>query len=252
MGLKEPLCPPEVRCKFGAEILDRCVGEFDMRSMIIFAGPSGSGKSVVLNNIILYHLALDHDVIYVTLDDDPVSSIERINLIAGGNVAQDYIKAGKLRIVDGFSFRIAVPKPSREYISRELTSLDVDDFFYGIKQEASSVAKGSLLIIDSYNEILNTVDIAQSTELLKNIRATVSKGLEILTLVVVHTDSEEIAEWIKGNEYWFDGLIIFNLQADPLKGKVTRFIFIKKVKGASHCTDPIYYKIEGGKPMLIR
>ena len=99
---------------------------------------------------------------------------------------------------------------------------------------------------------MSTVDIAQSTELLKSIRATISKGLEILTLIVVHTDSEEIAEWIKGNEYWFDGLIILNLQADPLKGKVTRFIFIKKIKGSTHCSDPIYYKIEMGKPLLIR
>jgi len=96
---------------FGIKVLDWCVERIDPRSMIAIAGPSGGGKSLLMRNIASYHLAGDSYVMYLALDDDPLSIYRSLSELVGAENMKPVMAGGKLRIIDGFSYRMAPLRP---------------------------------------------------------------------------------------------------------------------------------------------
>ncbi|MEM1610140.1 MAG: ATPase domain-containing protein [Sulfolobales archaeon] len=235
---------------FGVKALDWCVEYVDPRSMIAIVGPSGGGKSLLVRNIASYHLSKGEYIIYMALDDDPPHIVSSLSNLVGEEAVRSAIASGRLRIIDGFSYRMSPLKPSQDIISRSLQSLSPEEILSASRIEASYVSeKGGrgVMIIDSYNEILSSGEISSATELLKRVRAVVSKGYGITTLVVVHTDSEEIAEWLKTVENVLDGVVVANIEADVMKKKISRYLYIKKMRFTAHCIEPIEYRVERGR-----
>jgi KaiC/GvpD/RAD55 family RecA-like ATPase len=238
---------------FGVKALDWCVEYVDSRSMIAIVGPSGGGKSLLVRNIASYHLSRGDHVIYMALDDDPPHIVSLLSSLIGEETIRSAIASGRLRIIDGFSYRMSPLKPPQDIISRSLQSLSPEQILSASRSEASYVSeKGGkgMMIIDSYNEILSSGEISSATELLKRVRAVVSKGYGITTLVVIHTDSEQIAEWLKTVENVLDGIVVANIEVDVMKKKISRYLYIKKMRFTAHCIEPIEYKVEKGRIIM--
>ncbi len=234
---------------FGVKILDWCVEQIDPRSMIAIIGPSGGGKSLFVRNTASYHLSRGGLIAYLALDDDPQHVVKSLSSIAGEDLVRSSISNSTLRIIDGFSHRMSPLKPPQDIVSRTLSSLSPEEILSAVRLEASYMAEkgGGLLIIDSYNEILSSIEIGSATELLKRIRAIASKGYGVTTIVVIHTDSGNIAEWLKTVENVLDGVIVANLEIDVMKKKVVRYFYIKKIRSSAHCVEPIEYKVDRGR-----
>ncbi len=235
---------------FGIKILDWCVERIDPRSMIAIIGPSGGGKSLLVRNTASYHLQKGSSIVYLALDDDPQHVVSSLSSIAGEELVRSSISRGALKIVDGFSHRMSPLKPPQDIVSRSLSSLSQEEILSAVRLESSYVSErggGGILIIDSYNEILSSMEISSATELLKRIRAVVSKGYGLTALVVIHTDPEDVAEWLKTVGNVLDGVVVTNIEMDVAKKKITRYLYIKKIRASAHCIEPIEYKVDRGK-----
>ncbi len=238
---------------FGIKVLDWCVERIDPRSMIAIAGPSGGGKSLLMRNIASYHLARDGYVVYLALDDDPLSIYRSLSKLIGADNMKPIMAGGRLRIIDGFSHRMAPLRPPQDLAARILQTLSPEEILSSIRIEASYIAeKGArgLVIIDSYNEILSSGEISSATELLKRIRAVAAKGYGLTTFIIIHTDSEEIAGWLKTVENVLDGIVVTNIEADIMKKKIRRYLYIKKMRSTAHCIEPIEYKVDKGRIVM--
>jgi len=64
-------------------------------------------------------------------------------------------------------------------------------------------------------------EISSATELLKRIRAIAAKGYGLITFIIIHSDSEEIAEWLMTMENVLGGIVVANIEADIMKKKIT-------------------------------
>jgi len=235
---------------FGVKALDWCVEYLDPRSMIAVVGPSGGGKSLLVRNVASHHLSRGSYVIYLALDDYPPHIVGSIASLVGEDLVRSSISSGRLRIIDGFSYRMSPLRGPQDIVVRSIQSLSAEEILSASRLEASYVyEKGGrgVMVIDSYNEILSSGEISSATELLKRIRAIVSKGYGITTLVVIHTDSEEITEWLKTIENILDGVVVANIEADVMKKKISRYLYIKKMRFTAHCIEPIEYRVEKGR-----
>uniref|UniRef100_A0A7C2ZUQ6 KaiC-like domain-containing protein n=1 Tax=Ignisphaera aggregans TaxID=334771 RepID=A0A7C2ZUQ6_9CREN len=91
--------------RLGLEILDEALPDGVPRSsLLVLAGPGGTGKTFLALIITKRFLLNSEPVIYVTLDDDPASIISRMNRLDVD--VYSYIRNKQLMIIDGFSFRI--------------------------------------------------------------------------------------------------------------------------------------------------
>jgi len=235
---------------FGVKILDWCVERINPRSMIAIVGPSGGGKSLLVRNTASYHLSRGGFVAYLALDDDPQHVVNSLSSVAGEELVRSSISRGAFRIIDGFSHRMLPLKPPQDIISRSISSLTPEEILSAVRLESAYMSErggGGIMIIDSYNEILSSIEISSATELLKRIRAVASKGYGVTTLVIIHTDSEDIAEWLKTIENVLDGVVVTNLEMDIAKKRVTRYFYIKKMRASAHCVEPIEYRVDKGK-----
>lgn len=232
---------------FGIEVLDRCVGMIDRRSMVLLIGPSGSGKSAIASNIAAARLGAGDHVVVFELDNDPKSFVEAIASVAGEDL-EKALREGRLRVVDGFARRMFPLRPERKIPSRVVESLAFDDVLEVLRSEASEVrSRGEgLLIVDSFNEIMETMDPSGSAKLLKTIRAVVSKGLGLTSLVLIHTDLEDTVQWLGLVSYAVDGIIAVASEWSQARRKMIRYLQVRKIRGVPHCLEPLSFSINGG------
>lgn len=232
---------------FGIEVLDRCVGRLDRRSMVLLIGPSGSGKSALASNVAAARLSAGDHVIVFELDSDPESFVEAMASVAGEDLERA-VRDGRLRIVDGFARKMLPLRPERKIPSRILESLGFDEILGTLRDEASNVrARGEgLLVVDSFNEIMESMDPGGSAKLLKTIRAVASKGLGVTSLVVIHTDLEDTARWLGLVSYAVDGIIAVASEWSQAGRRMVRYLQVRKMRGVPHCLEPLPFSISGG------
>jgi len=235
---------------FGIPDIDCCISGFKKNSLTLIYGPSGSGKSIFVANIVGNWIKKDKHVVYLELDDDPRTVIDTIRRISGEINIDKAIKEKRITILDGFSSRMAPYKIHLKEITKPLTSMRPEDIVSFLRTEVDSIVskgKETLVVIDSFNEILSTTEPGMASEFLKNIRAIIAKALNTPTIVVLHTDTDFMVEWLRSLEYFLDSVLLLDTIVDYDKGTIERKLLIKKVKGQIICLQPLNYEIIGGK-----
>lgn len=221
--------------RFGLDILDELLPQGVPRnSFIILAGSCSIGKTFLALEIVRQFLLRKEPVIYVVFDDDPITIIDIINNRLGIDV-YSYTRDRLLNIVDGFSFRIK-DKRGRTHISvaEEVTPENTEQIVYTIIQlvDRLEIKGRGIIVIDSLNEILAYHEYIKIIELIKNIRANISKYRCILTLAILHISSEETKKLLQLIEYGIDGLIYMN--STYKDNAFINNIVVKRMKGVEH------------------
>lgn len=227
-------------------------------SFIVLAGEGGSGKSVILAHFVKDFLLEKEPVIYVALDDDPYTVISQL---AGFKIDIDKaISNGLLMIIDGFSYLIRAKRGKlHEGVVDEINPRDPDLLLNSLIKivDSKGMENKGVVIIDSLNETMITLDPTRFMEIVKLIRANISKLRKILTIATLHTSTESFKEYLLSIEHLIDGLIETSSIPSDLMTQMpllVRQLVVRKIKGAGHKHGVVLYTIdqEGIKPVIIR
>ena len=205
------------------------------RSLIVLAGPAGTGKTVLAAHLSKFFMESGEKVIYLTFDDDPKSLVEHFRSFRWDIDA--LFGKGLFSIVDGFSFRLGDLSADigDEYVVRRVTPSDKDGIIYGLYDIAAKrypMQGEGLIVVDSLNELMFSMDISQVLEFVKTIRAVFAKGLGIMVVTVLHTATELLEELAAHLEYLVDGFIETRLNPTLLEiGIPLKELMVRKMRG---------------------
>jgi len=245
------------KAKFGIEPLDYILPEGILRnSFIVFAGKGGAGKSLLLMGIAKRFLENGEPVIYFALDDDPITIVKQFQLFEVS--INEYVKRELFYIIDGYSFRIR-GKEERMHISvieevdpQNLTQ--VINICTKILDDQRIMNKG-LFIIDSINEFLTLYEVNKAIELIKNLRANISKARGIIVLSSLHTSSQIARNFLSLIEHIVDGIILTEAVVKSFTSSteliMIRRLRVKRMKGVPHYVNWIPYVIESSYIKII-
>lgn len=206
------------------------------RSLIVLAGPAGTGKSVLAAHLSKFFMESGERVIYLTFDDDPRSLVEHFRSFRWD--IDELFSKGLFSIVDGFSFRLGDLSADigDEYVIKKVTPSDREEIVYGlydIVAKKYSMRDEGLMVIDSLNELMFSMDISQVLEFVKTVRAVFAKGLGIMVVAVLHTATELLEELAAHLEYLVDGFIETRLNPTLLEiGIPLKELMVRKMRGA--------------------
>lgn len=207
-------------------------------SLSLILGPGGVGKSVMMVNLSWNFLRSgDGAVVHVTFDDSPDALLSLYEFF-GWDVSK-YVREGRFKIVDCFSFRLGPFKKPVDGVVRELEVKDLSSLVYAVSDAASSAKGSTLVLIDSLNELVLKFEVSQFIDFIKTLRAVVGKGLGNMILATMHTTTDTFQEVVNYIEYLVDGIIETRLNPTLLEyGIPVKELMVRKMRGVP--TNPIW------------
>jgi len=227
-------------------------------SLIIIAGEGGSGKSALLANIAKSVIQKNEPLLYLGLDDDPATIVDQFSSF---NVdVQEAFKKGRFGIIDGFSYLIKGKKgKAHPMVVDEINPGDLDSLVYSLLKhvDAFNMNGRGMVMIDSLNEIMITLDPTRIIEFVKTIRANIAKHRGVVTIATLHTSTEDFLSYLLSIEHLVDGIIELQTLKDKNLGELQiplRQMLVRKMKGVPHRAVWTLFTIdkEGVKPVIIK
>lgn len=227
-------------------------------SLVVIAGKGGTAKSIVVCEIVKDVLSMGEPVIYVSVDDDPATVASQLESF-GVDVKESTAK-GLLAIIDSFSYLIKGKKGrAHESVVEEVDSRNVDVLLSAIMRniEARELAGRGMVVVDSINEIMMSLDPVKFVEFVKSLRANIAKQRKVLTIVTIHTTMKEFKEYLYSIDFMVDGLIETKNVQSALANQIpfpVRQLSVKKMKGVYHRTGWTIFAIDktGVKPVVVK
>lgn len=183
-------------------------------------------------------MARGENCIYIALDDSPESFIEQLESF--GWPGREFYDKGLLYIIDGYGYVTGEALKS-SYSKKKVDIQKIDEFIYTIVSsvEELKIRESGLVIVDSLNDLFYFHDISKIVMFIKSIRAYVSKSRGVISLQVLHTDTDELANLEKNIEHLFDGVIYTRINEDLRNiGIPLKELLVKKLRGAP--TNPFW------------
>ncbi len=233
--------------KFDIPILDHVLPKGVLRrSAIVVAGGGGTGKSALVSLIASKFAERGEPVVYVTLDDDPMTVAE--SFMAKGHEINRLLSEKLLLIVDGYSSRYGIEPDIR--VEEELPTLDLTALQTAVRRVVDRYklrCKG-LVVIDSLNALLARFEASMVFDLVNALRASIVKNRGITTIFTIHTPTQVFTEIAASLEYMVDVMIWLRYHAEALEaGLPVRELLVKKAKGVPVVGGWVRYIIgEGG------
>ncbi len=212
---------------------------------VVITGEPGSGKTVLVSNMAWNVLRGGGSVVYVNFDDSPDAIIELFESF-NWNI-KEYISKGVFGIIDCFTFRLGALKGKYEGVIGYEDLSDTDALIHDIH---TSVRKASedikLVIIDSINELMFRLEMTQVLEVVKKIRALISKGLGATVIVTLHISTDSLQELAAHLEYLVDGFIVTRFEPNMRElGIPLKQLMVRKMRGLPTNSFWIPYVITG-------
>lgn len=206
-------------------------------SLILLSGSAGTGKSALICHLAMNLMLNNEPVIYVTLDDDPISIIKIFESF--GWAVSDYINKGLFKLVDGFSFRLGILKRPNPFVIKEVKPDNTSSIINSVLELLGDTNNKGLVVLDSLNELMFNLDIRGILDFVRTLRAIVSKSKNVITLVTLHVTTDALAELKNNLEYLVDGVIDTRIDPNLQElGIPVKQMMIKKLRGAP--TNPIW------------
>lgn len=248
------------RVRLGVDVLNYILPEGVPRnSLILIKGSGGSGKSIITMHIAREFISKGEEVFFVELDDDPETLVDNLS-----SLSIDPLKLrseNKLFTIDGYSFRIRGKARKRcPIVVEEVNPQSIDTLVSRIINvvDGVGVMNRGLLILDSLNEVMAYSEASKVGELIRELRANIAKARGIMTIVILHTSTEDIRVFANTLDYVVDGVIEAETATQTPVGIELpiplRQVIVRKMKGVSHRTGWTLFTIdkEGVKPIIIK
>ena len=247
------------RFKFGVEPLDHLLPEGALRSSLIgIFGETGTGKSVLLNEIAYRALKRGEKVLFILLEDTPAS--RSINFASLGFDIAGYVREGNLKFLDCFSYRlrergIEIPRDASTWEDAK-GIVDVEDprnleaFWDQVEREAKGMRGQGTVLIDSLTEFLTmTPDPSSLLELVKAMKAVISKYYHVPIMYTFHFGFFDDFRYVL--EVASDG--VFDLRFDPelIKERLVKQIRIRRMSGSRHRPDWATFDVKPGRGLVL-
>lgn len=232
----------------GVEVLDAAIPKgLPRNSMVILAGEGGTGKSVFLAAIAYNKLKAGEPILYISLDDDPLSLVQLFQSF--GWKLDEYAANGRFKVIDCFSFRIETPHAQLNYVYRSIDPRETHELVEALLAAMNDMGMNSkgAIFIDSLNELLSRSEITSALETVKMIRAVAPKTRSVQVFATLHTGIDSLQEILFNLEYIVDGVIIFRHDPSLYQlGIPIKQLRVHKFRGTLHSAVSIHYSISSG------
>ncbi len=244
------------RFKFDVKPLDILIPEGVPRtSMIGIMGETGTGKSVLLNEIAYRALKRGESVVFILLEDMPLSRL--MNMRSLGFDVLDDIRAGRLRFIDCFSYRLRDKQfekpPQLMEIEDELLEgvVEVEDprnpdvVWDHLEKEGRRMIGKGIMLMDSLTECLTiSAGPADLLELMKMLKVVITKYYMIPFIYTYHLGFSD--EFRYAMELFSDGVIDLRFDPSVIGEMLVKQIRVRRMSGAPHSTRWITIKVDRG------
>jgi KaiC/GvpD/RAD55 family RecA-like ATPase len=217
--------------RLGVSVLDKVLPRgVPRRSVLLLAGSGGTGKSALTSLISWSFTSRGEKVIYVALDDDPLTVVEGLSF--KGLNAHRLVDEEKLLIVDAYSSRYGIEPDIR--VEESLTTLDLTVLLTTIRRvvERKGLTCTGLVVLDSLNALLLRFEASMVLDFVNALRASIAKRHGVLTVLTLHTPTQLLMEIASSLEYMVDVVVWLRYHAEALEaGYAVRELLVKKAKG---------------------
>lgn len=235
--------------KTGNEYIDILIPEgIPRNSFVLINGEPGTGKGAFLSELVYRRLELGESVIYLTLDDSPLSIIQRLYALGWDLVP--FIKANKIKFIDAFSYRMLDREAEEIWkevaneeiwkeVEDDIISCDPKNNLFDLLNSISSLlnkidmVNTGLLVIDSLTELATIHAQERALEFVKTIRARLCKERFIQVFAVNNIGIPQYEIFSNLLNYFADGVIDFRFEPNFMKkGLLIKQFRIRKLSGA--------------------
>ncbi|MCD6127631.1 MAG: hypothetical protein J7J21_04570 [Methanomicrobia archaeon] len=225
----------------GIEILDKLLPDGIPRDNFIgFFGEGGTGKSVILYEILYRRLEMGEPGIFVCFEDVPRSIVEHMR-----NFKWDLLKFKNFRFLDCYSFRME-NRISSEYIKILSRPSDLDaltEALFDTMDELSMDGKG-IVVFDSLTELMTIANVPELVDTIKDWRARGPNERNVNFISSVHYGLKVFENIVDTFDYIMDGLIDLRYNPEAMKkGFLLKELRVRKMKGTFHLTNWVPFEI---------
>lgn len=232
-----------MRLRSGVPGLDVLIGGGFIRGKVyLITGPPGSGKSVMVKQMIREGLLRGERCAYVSVD---VSTEDiRRDFREMGLDVEKFENEGMLAIVDCHSCRLG--KESEERLHAK-TIEDLDHVFNLLESVASNLKSIDRMVLEDVDSLLGGAGKEESFRFLKKLEELAKRTNAVLLLTAtLRIYSENIDRMLK---HYASGVIELEMQKDQL-GRLRRTLIVEKYPG-KHATRRFEYEITS-KGILVK
>ena len=249
------------RFEFQVAPLDTLLPEGVPRNSLIgILGETGTGKSVLLNEIAYRALKRGENVLFILLEDTPLSRV--LNFESLGFEVLPYLREGRLKFIDCFSYRLAgkdieLPDELAEIHSHvEKSIVEVEDprnediLWDYIERESRAIKGRGMVLLDSLTECLTIATNPRSLlDLIKALKAVVSKYYFVPFIYTFHFGFYD--EFRYALEVASDGVIDLRFNPEVIKEMLVKQMRIRRMSGSYHLANWVTFDIERGKGLVV-
>lgn len=221
--------------KTGIGLLDTLLPEGMPRDNFIgLFGEGGTGKSVILYELLYERLNMGEPGIFVCFEDVPRSILEHTK-----NFGWDLGTFANFRFLDCYSFRMEKrnSSPSVKTMTHPSNLDSLTEVLFDMIDDLEMQERG-IVILDSLTELMTISNVPGLVDTLKDWRARGPKERGVTFITSVHYGLEIYSNVVDTFDYIMDGLI--DLRYNPKlmkKSMLLKELRIRKMKGTSHITN---------------
>ncbi len=212
------------RFKHVAELLG---GRIPESAVIMIAGPSGAGKTLLLNNILAELRELDRPCLYISNSEVPSRIREQISRL-GVDVRKSE-KQNQLRFIDSYSSEAGAVSSEKHTVAslNDLTALGIE-----ITRCTDELGTKADVFLDSITPIITSADAGRALNFIRHYgsRATQSGGNFTYTIGTT-IDTHALARFEEASD------CVFQMEKSLGPRKIFGRLLIKKARGVAHEQD---------------